>query len=231
MRKEVLIFGADGALGKGLSDVLISKDYDRVYLFGFKFDKKTFPVNVELVQCDDLSKEENVIKAFRTIKPDKDKNLFLYSTVGGYLGGKTTWETSESDWDSMFNINLKTSFFICKQFSLLVKECKGGSIILTSAYAALDPESGKAAYTASKRGVATLIESLAAEGININLTANAIAPYIIDTPANREWGKEEDITTWIKPSEIGELTHSIFSNFHFISGNIFKLKIRLNIHN
>jgi NAD(P)-dependent dehydrogenase (short-subunit alcohol dehydrogenase family) len=74
-----------------------------------------------------------------------------------------------------------------------------------------------------------LVKSLALEGEKIKLSVNAIAPYVIDTKANREWGKESDFPRWIKPEEIGELAHNLFSNFNFISGNLVKLKLRFDI--
>jgi NAD(P)-dependent dehydrogenase (short-subunit alcohol dehydrogenase family) len=71
-----------------------------------------------------------------------------------------------------------------------------------------------------------MIKTLAEEGKEINLSANAIAPFIIDTPANREWMKDADYESWIKPAEIGELVYSIFQNYRLLSGNIYQLKHR-----
>jgi NAD(P)-dependent dehydrogenase (short-subunit alcohol dehydrogenase family) len=99
---------------------------------------------------------------------------------------------------------------------------------LTSAYTGLLAESGKAVYGISKAAVIHLIKSLAEEGTDINLSANAIAPFIIDTPANREWMKDADYDAWIKPAEIGELVDSIFQSYNLLSGNIYQLKYRFN---
>jgi NAD(P)-dependent dehydrogenase (short-subunit alcohol dehydrogenase family) len=73
-----------------------------------------------------------------------------------------------------------------------------------------------------------LVETLSSEGSKINLSVNAIAPFIIDTPANREWIKNADYSSWMKPEEIGELVSSLFENHNFISGNIIELKNRFN---
>ena len=67
---------------------------------------------------------------------------------------------------------------------------------------------------------------MALEGEKINLSINAIAPFIIDTPANRGWMKNANYERWMKPEEIGELINSLFDNFNFISGNILELKSR-----
>jgi NAD(P)-dependent dehydrogenase (short-subunit alcohol dehydrogenase family) len=230
MSKELMIFGAGGALGKGVTEVLLKKDYDKIYLLDFKLPEADYPPEVTTIIYDDLSNEENLIEVFKQITPESDKTLFLFSTVGGYFGGKMLWEMETEEWDKMFNMNLKTSFLIAKHFSLKVKESKAGSIFFTAAYTALHPESGKAAYGASKRGLISLVETLAIEGESIDLTVNAAAPFIIDTPANREWGSKSEAENWIKPSEIGEIVHNVFTHFHCISGNVIKLKTRLNLN-
>ena len=129
----------------------------------------------------------------------------------------------------MINMNLKTGFLISKYFSQVVKDSMGGSICFTAAFTGLNPEANKSAYGVSKSGLIHLVKTLAIEGEKINLSVNAIAPYIIDTPANRKWMQDSDFSKWIKPEEIGELAHNIFTNFHFISGNTILLNKRLSI--
>lgn len=228
MKKELLLFGASGALGKGAAKIFLQKSYDKVYLFGSSLEQLDNP-KVEKIITRDLAQEENVINAFESVKPEKDKILFLFSTVGGFSGGKFLWDTTAEDWDRMMNLNLRISFLIAKHFAKIVKESAGGSICFTAAYTGLYPESKKAAYGISKGGLIHLVKTLALEGREINLSVNAIAPYIIDTPANREWMQDADFSKWIKPEEIAGLAVSLFNNFNFVSGNILELKSRFEI--
>jgi len=231
MRKELLIFGASGALGKGITAAMLKKDYDRIYLFDFNFETEKFAgeESVEKIMIQDLSREQNVSEIFKNIIPSKNTLFFLYSTVGGYAGGKSIWETDEEEWDKMMNMNLKSNYFIAKYFSRITEQSAGGSICFTAAETGINPEAGKAAYGTSKSALIHLVKTLSLEGQAIKLSANAIAPYILDTPANRGWMKDADYNKWIKTEEIGELAHNIFSNFHFISGNIFRLTSRFNV--
>jgi len=230
MQKELLIFGSNGALGKGVTKVLSQKDFDRIYLFDFNHKETTISSkNVVNIEIKDLTKEENVIVAFSQIKPDKDKYYFLFSTIGGFWGGQTVWETKLEDWDRMFSMNVTTNFLLAKHFLWLVKGSAGGSICLTAAYTAENPEIMKSAYGASKAALAHLVKTLSLEGQKIKLSANAISPFIIDTPANRDWMREADFGNWIKPEEIGELAYSLFNNFNFVSGNVINLKSRFAI--
>jgi NAD(P)-dependent dehydrogenase (short-subunit alcohol dehydrogenase family) len=228
MKKELLIFGANGDLGKGITEVLLNKDFDKVYLFASRFNDNEYP-NAEKIITKDLSVEENVIEAFKSIKIEKDKLLFLYSTIGGYFGGKTLWETEVEEWEKIFQINLKTSFLIAKYFAKFVTESYGGAICFTAAETGIHAESNKAAYGVSKSALIHLVKTLALEGLKIKLSVNAIAPYIIDTPSNRKWMKDTDYAGWIKPEEVGELAFSLFNNFNFVTGNILELKDRFEV--
>lgn len=229
MKKELLIFGANGALGNGVTKVLLQKDFDNIHLFDFKFNSGKSHKNLNKIIVNDLSVENNVKGAFKNIISDKKKRFFLFSTVGGFHSGDKIWETKTDDFDKMMNINLKTNFLISKYFGKIVKDSAGGSICFTSAYTGSYQETEKGVYGASKAALSHLVKTLSDEGIKINLTANAVAPYIIDTPANRKWMKEKDYYKMIKPEEIGNFVWSIFQNFNYVSGNIFELKHRFSL--
>jgi len=229
MNKELLIFGANGALGSGVTSELIKKNYDKIYLFDFKFDEKKFnDEKIDKITIEDLAIENNVEIAFRNVSPGKNKKFFLYSTIGGFAGGNSVRETSVSEWEKMMSMNLRTSFLLAKHFSDLVSSSDSGSLCFTAAYTGLSAENKKAAYGTSKSALIHLVKSLALEGEEIRLSVNAIAPFIIDTPANRGWMKDGDFSKWMKPEEIGELVNSIFDNYNFVTGNIISLKQRFN---
>ena len=59
MKKELLIFGASGALGNGVTEVFLKKNYDKIYLFDFKH-KAQYNTKVKQILVKDLSVEENV---------------------------------------------------------------------------------------------------------------------------------------------------------------------------
>ncbi len=227
MKKELLIFGASGALGRGVTESMLKKNYDRIYLFDFNIEKENFKSEqVIKINSKDLSIEKNVEEIFAELNPSKETLFFLYSTVGGFAGGRTIKETGEDEWNKMMDMNLKSNFFIAKHFSKLVEKSAGGSICFTAAETGINPEAGKGSYGTSKSALIHLVKTLALEGNEIKLSANAIAPFIIDTPANRQWMKNDNYDKWVKAEEIGDLAHEIFRHFFFISGNIIRLTSR-----
>ena len=84
---------------------------------------------------------------------------------------------------------------------------KGGHIVNISARPALNPRQGAnmTAYTASKAAVAAFTVALAEELKNENISAIALAPSTLDTPANRKDMPNAKHDTWVKPSAIAEL--------------------------
>jgi NAD(P)-dependent dehydrogenase (short-subunit alcohol dehydrogenase family) len=58
------------------------------------------------------------------------------------------------------------------------------------------------AYTASKAGVAALTAALAEEVAQDGILVNAVAPSIMDTPANRTSMPKADYTLWPKVEDV-----------------------------
>ena len=80
----------------------------------------------------------------------------------------------------------------------------GGRIVNISARAGVEWRSGArmAAYTASKAGVAALTAALAEEVAKDGILVNAVAPSIMDTPANRQAMPKADYALWPKVEEV-----------------------------
>ncbi|KAB2909606.1 MAG: SDR family NAD(P)-dependent oxidoreductase [Ignavibacteriales bacterium] len=227
MKKEVLLFGSNGGLGTGVAEVFKKAGFDRYYFFDPMLENGS-QGNEVFVKSGDLSDAENTKKVFEIVEPSKEKILFLFSTVGGFVGGKNIEDTTPAEVSKMFTMNFTVNYNILAEFKKKVAECAGGSAVFTSAFVSFAGEAGKAAYGASKSALSHLVESGAEEGHAINLSVNAVAPYLIDTPANRSWLGDSVEVAMVKPKEIGELVVSLFNSYNFLSGNVLKIKHRFN---
>lgn len=227
MKKELLIVGASGNLGKGVTKYFIKQDYDKIYLLGRNLEASTDEIEgIRRIQAGDLLDEKNVEAVFSKIKPEQATTYFLFSTLGGYTGGSTLWDTSFEDFERMIKINLFTNFLIAKHFSILVSKSSGGSLCLTSSFASLAPEINKAAYGVSKSALNFMVRTLALEARGINMSVNAIAPYLINTEENRTWVKDKSLM--IDPEEIAQVVYNLFNNYRFITGSIIALPFSLH---
>jgi 2-[hydroxy(phenyl)methyl]-succinyl-CoA dehydrogenase BbsD subunit len=120
----------------------------------------------------------------------------------------------EEDWDLVIDTNLK-SYFLCAQaVAPVMREREYGRIVNISSRAWLG-NVGQANYSAAKGGVVSLTRVLALELGKFGITANCIAPGLIDTPLYR--GLREDVQEKLRkaqpsnkvgtPEQIGYAAH------------------------
>ena len=100
------------------------------------------------------------------------------------LRDKSIRNMTEDEWDLVLDVGLKGTFLMTQAVVEIMREQKFGRVInLTSP--AFNGNFGQANYSASKGGVNSLTRCTAVEYARFNVTANAIAPGVIDTPLNR----------------------------------------------
>jgi NAD(P)-dependent dehydrogenase (short-subunit alcohol dehydrogenase family) len=127
--------------------------------------------------------------------------------VGGFAMSSIA-DTALGDLQKMLGLNVATCFLACREAVRAIRRTNagGGRIVNVAARPALAPATGggMVAYTASKAAVASITQSLAAEVVGEGIWVNAIAPSIIDTPANRASMPKADFATWPKAEELAE---------------------------
>jgi 3-oxoacyl-[acyl-carrier protein] reductase len=108
------------------------------------------------------------------------------------------------EWDTVLATNL-TGAFICTQAVVrpMIKQ-RGGRIINISSVVGQNGNAGQSNYAASKAGLIGFTKSVARELASRNVTANAIAPGLIDTDMTRglpestrdEWASKVPLGRW-----------------------------------
>lgn len=88
---------------------------------------------------------------------------------------------SESDWDLVMNVNLKSVFNLTKAIQKYMIKQRFGSIINMSSVVGVEGNSGQSNYSASKAGIIGFTKSIAQELGSRNIRCNAIAPGFIET--------------------------------------------------
>ena len=88
---------------------------------------------------------------------------------------------SESDFDSVIDVNLKGTFNMMRFVSRMMLRQRSGRIISLSSVVGLRGNAGQANYAASKAGIIGLTKSAAKELASRGITVNAIAPGFIKT--------------------------------------------------
>lgn len=94
----------------------------------------------------------------------------------GIGGGGPIAETSIQTFDQVMRVNLRGTFFCCREAFRHMKQQGGGVIINMSSVAGLQAWAGTGTYSASKHGILGLTKSLADEGRPYHIKVSAICP-------------------------------------------------------
>lgn len=95
---------------------------------------------------------------------------------------KNEVDTTEEEWDRVFDVNVKGVFLATKYAVPEMKKRGGGSIVNISSAYGIVASNGFAAYHASKAAVRHLTKATALAHIKEGIRANVICPGVIDTP-------------------------------------------------
>ena len=88
---------------------------------------------------------------------------------------------SEAEWDKVIDTNLKGTFRVTKAAIRPMVRQRFGRVISVSSVAGIVGNAGQANYSAAKAGMIGFTKAIAKEVASRNITANVIAPGIIDT--------------------------------------------------
>jgi len=205
--RTVVITGGTGALGTAVTTALLSAGAHCRIPYMHEDEAKRFPHRsdrgVTLVAVDDLADETAVAKLYGDAK-----GLWASIHIAGGFAMSPVAKTDKAALMAQLNMNLVSCFLCCRAAVNAMTSGNqaggGGRIVNVAARAALEWRSGAgmAAYTAAKTGVAALTAALAEEVAKDGILVNAVAPSIMDTPANRASMPKADFAAWPKVEEV-----------------------------
>ncbi len=206
-----IITGGTGALGRAVVSAFIDEGAKVVctYIIDEELSHYSSSLtenqrsNLVFVQAD-VTKEKSVAEVVQRTLERFGRVDVLVNIVGGFTYAKII-DTDEKTWDSMMNINLKSTFLCSKAVLPQMIKQNYGKIINVSSRPGLKGSSGVGAYAASKAAVMNLTETIADEVGDYEINVNAILPSTIDTPANRNSMPDADFSKWVKPEEIARV--------------------------
>jgi NAD(P)-dependent dehydrogenase (short-subunit alcohol dehydrogenase family) len=114
----------------------------------------------------------------------------IHNNAGIATPRKPLHETSDAEWDALFNINLKSVLHTTRHGLEALKASKG-CILNTSSLVGVIGQEIHAAYTATKGGMNTLTKSMALDYAKDGVRVNAVCPAGTWTPMLRVWASEQ----------------------------------------
>ena len=105
----------------------------------------------------------------------------LVNNAGYGITGSVV-EIDEAAWDRLIAVNLTGVFYGCKYAIPVMQRQGGGVIVNTASVTAIVGIRDRAAYCASKGGVAALTKAMALDHVADGIRVNCIAPGTVDSP-------------------------------------------------
>lgn len=114
----------------------------------------------------------------------------VHNNAGIATPCKPIHETSDAEWEALFNVNLKGVLHTMRHsFAALV--ASKGSVLNTSSLVGIIGQELHAAYTATKGGLNALTKSMALDYAKYGIRVNAVCPAGVWTPMLRQWCSEQ----------------------------------------
>lgn len=209
MRKQsmVVVTGAAGALGRVVAGhflehghpvllVDLSESALQAAYAGVEGEKRFVAV--------DLTDTGAAVPAIATALGGTPAGV-LCNIAGGFAMGRPVHDPDGGDWQRMFDMNVSTLLNASRAVVPGMIAAGRGRIVNVAAASATSGKASMGAYVASKSAVARLTESMALELRGHGIGVNAVAPSIIDTPANRAAMPDSDPSAWVSPRQLADV--------------------------
>ena len=180
--KKILITGATGGIGNSLVEkfnslgsLILATGTNEEKLNNLK--KKYPNINIERFKLDEHDKIENFIE----IANKKLNGLDVLINNAGITLDNISIRMTEENWKRVLDINLTSTFLMCKYSIKKMLKNKYGKIINITSIVGHTGNLGQANYAASKAGIIAFSKSLAIEYAKKKININCVSPGFIKT--------------------------------------------------
>ncbi len=190
-QRVAVITGGTGGLGRALLPLLARRGYRMAVTYiipeeAAVLEKELHLDGTSLILRRVDATDADAVGAFMEEIASRMGGIHVVaSLVGGWAGGRDVEETDDTRFDRMLDLNLRSAFVTVRAAVPHLRKAGWGRIILVGSTAATEAPAGQAAYNVAKAGVVALARTLAQELRGTGVTANAVLPSVIDTPATR----------------------------------------------
>ena len=189
--KKIIITGATGGIGNSLVEKFHSLG-SSIVATGTNEEKlnnlkKNFPnIKIEKFKLDDHNKiEEFIENSHKTLN-----GIDILVNNAGITLDNLSIRLTEENWKKVLDINLTSSFLMCKFTIKKMLKNKYGKIINISSVVGHTGNFGQANYSASKAGMIAFSKSLALEYAKKNININCVSPGFIKTDMTEKINEE-----------------------------------------
>ncbi|MFD0671033.1 SDR family NAD(P)-dependent oxidoreductase [Cohnella sp. GCM10027633] len=194
--KTAIVTGGASGIGEAIVRLFASEGANVVIANRSKDDAERLErelsasgANVAAIQTD-VSKETDVKRLVEeTVRRFGGIDIVVNNAAA--IMPKYLEDFEEEEWDRIFNVNLKSVFFMIKHSISELKKTKG-SIVNMSSLNGLTGQKMNPVYAATKGGMNALTKSLALDYAPYGVRVNCICPAGVTTPLLQKWIEQQE---------------------------------------
>ena len=206
--KNIIVTGATGGIGNSIIKKLNELDAN-VLASGTKIEKleklKQDFRNIKILNFD-ISQSDKIENFIEEASSKFDGNLDCIINNAGITQDNLAIRMDLEEWRRVLEINLTSTFLMCKFAIKKMLKNKKGKIINITSVVGHTGNLGQSNYTASKAGIVAMSKSLAIEYAKKNININCISPGFIKTAMTDKIDEKfkESIISKIPSAKLGE---------------------------
>ena len=206
--KNIIVTGATGGIGNSIIKKL-SELKANILASGTKNEKleelkKNFN-NVKTLKFD-ISQSDKIETFIENASKEFEGNIDCIINNAGITNDNLAIRMNLEEWKKVIDINLTSTFLMCKFAIKKMLKNKKGKIINITSVVGHTGNLGQSNYTASKAGIIAMSKSLAIEYAKKNININCISPGFIKTVMTDKIDEKykESIISRIPSARLGE---------------------------
>ena len=205
-----IVAGAGGALGHATTATLAASGLTVVAVDRNEHALRELPKGVRR-EVADTTDSAVATRLIDRIAGEVGPPGVLVNTIGAFRPGDALTTTPET-LQLMIDVNLGPALWLSQAVTPHMRQQGSGAIVHIAARPGIEPSGGMAAYSVSKAALVHLTRILDVELRPHGIRVNAIAPQLLDTPANRATLPEEAMAHAVAPEAIAEVIAFLVSD-------------------